>query len=667
MYTPAADAGVTVVEKDAALSSAYSPVDYMSITSFPRLPEDEVSADSTFKSRRDDDNFLSEQDTDPDLFLKSARLQRLPSSASDLASRDVSPLRETSRDPLAQDCACTRDGLTVIITACLTFATGVTVALIMQIYFGDPQVYNQAAVVTDVARCTSLGFDVLGKKGSSVDAAIAASLCLGIIHPHTSGIGGGGVMLVHDIRRNESRVIDFRETAPSGIHQDMMLDVNQRSGLLVAVPGMISGLHQAHQLYGRMVWKDVVTMAADVARNGFNMTHELADALSEVKEQNVSDAFRDLFLLNGQAPLAGLFTKRLDLAAVLDRIAVNGVSEFYSGNLTQEITSVVQAKGGVLTEDDFKNYTTVIEKPLQSLYQGFQVFVPPPPHAGAALLSALNILEGFNITHQVSRSSIYHWIAESLKIALSQASGLGDSMFDSSVSELVTQMLSKDHAAVLRQKIDDSQASAAEHYTQSYELQEGAVASQLMIMGTDDLIVSVMSSLNRPFGSRIVTPSGILLNSQILDFSWPNKTHSAAAYNQRNSIEPGKRPASFLMPIAVRPSIGLCGTYVALGSSNGERALSGITQVLINVLSARNNMSDSVSYGRLHPLIQNNTLLVDSKFLEADVKSLMQKGHDVRKVDIISLVEGTRRTNDLIIGVKDPRSTDASALSMSMP
>ncbi|XP_016097973.1 gamma-glutamyltransferase 7-like [Sinocyclocheilus grahami] len=667
MYSPAADTGVTVVEKDAALSSAYSPVDYMSITSFPRLPEDEVSADNILKSRKDNDNFLSEQDTDPDLFLKTARLQQLPSSASDLASQDISPLRETSRDPLAQDCACTRDGLTVIITACLTFATGVTVALIMQIYFGDPQVYNQGAVVTDVARCTSLGFDVLGKQGSSVDAAIAASLCLGIIHPHTSGIGGGGVMLVHDIRRNESRVIDFRETAPSGIHENLMLHVNQRSGLLVAVPGMISGLHQAHQLYGRMLWKDVITMAADVARTGFNVTHELADALSEVKEQNVSDAFRDLFLPNGQAPLAGLFTKRLDLAAVLDRIAANGVSEFYSGNLTQEITSVVQAKEGVLTEDDFKNYTTVIQKPLQSLYQGYRVLVPPPPHAGAALLSALNILEGFNITNQVSRSSVYHWIAESLKIALSQASGLGDSVFNSSVSELVTQMLSKDKAAVFRQMISDSQAYAAEHYTPSYELQEGAVASQLMIMGTDDLIVSVMSSLNRPFGSRIVTPSGILLNSQMLDFSWPNKPHSSAAVNLHNSIEPGKRPASFLTPIVVRPSMGQCGSYVALGSSNGERALSGITQVLINVLSSRNNMSDSVSYGRLHPLIQNNTLLVDSKFLEEDVKSLMQKGHDVRKVDIISLVEGTRRTNDLIIGVKDPRSTDASALSMSMP
>lgn len=35
-----------------------------------------------------------------------------------------------------------------------------------------------------------------------------------------------------------------------------------------------------------------------------------------------------------------------------------------------------------------------------------------------------------------------------------------------------------------------------------------------------------LSSLNRPFGSGIVTPSGLLLNSQILDFSWPNKTEN---------------------------------------------------------------------------------------------------------------------------------------------
>lgn len=29
-------------------------------------------------------------------------------------------------------------------------------------------------------------------------------------------------MLVHNIRKNESRIIDFRETAPSGLREDML-------------------------------------------------------------------------------------------------------------------------------------------------------------------------------------------------------------------------------------------------------------------------------------------------------------------------------------------------------------------------------------------------------------------------------------------------------------
>lgn len=57
-----------VVAKDATpettLGTAYSPVDYMSITSFPRLPEEEVmQGDIAYKSRKDDDNVLGEQET----------------------------------------------------------------------------------------------------------------------------------------------------------------------------------------------------------------------------------------------------------------------------------------------------------------------------------------------------------------------------------------------------------------------------------------------------------------------------------------------------------------------------------------------------------------------------------------------------------------------------
>ncbi|MBN3311438.1 GGT7 hydrolase, partial [Atractosteus spatula] len=666
MFTPAADAVAgyssgNMAEKDVSqettLGSAYSPVDYMSITSFPRLPEDDaLSAENNIKSRKEDDNFLSEQDTDPDLFLKTARLQRLPSSSSELASQDLTPLRETQRDPLAGDCNCRQDGLTIIITACLTFATGVTVALIMQIYFGDPQAH--------VGQCTSLGAEVLSKQGSSVDAAIAAVLCLGIINPHTSGIGGGGVMLVHDIRKNESRVIDFRETAPSAIQEKMFQgDLEQKPGLLVGVPGMLRGMHQAHQLYGRLHWKEVVTMAADVARNGFNVTHDLADALSKVKDQNMSDSFREIFVNQGQPVLPGLFMRRLDLAAILDLIAANGISEFYNSNLTQEIVAEA-TRDGVLTEEDFTNYSTALKQPVEGLYQGHQILASPPPHAGAALIAALNILEGFNITSQVPRNSTYHWMAESLKIALAQASNLGDPLFDSSsdLTEAVSQMLSKSEAALLRQKISDSQALPPDQYVPYYSLNTGRATSQVLVMGSDDFIVSVMSSLNRPFGSGIMTPSGILLNSQMLDFSWPNKTQSSAPPAPVR-IQPGKRPVSFLLPTVVRPALGFCGTYLSLGSSSGDRALSSIAQVLMNILSFHKNLNDSLSFGRLHPQLQNSTLLVDSDFPEEDVELLQIKGHNVKRVDVLSVVEGTRRTNDLMIAVKDPRNLDASAIT----
>lgn len=49
---------------ETTLGSAYSPVDYMSITSFPRLPEDDVlSGENALKSHKEDDKVLSEQDT----------------------------------------------------------------------------------------------------------------------------------------------------------------------------------------------------------------------------------------------------------------------------------------------------------------------------------------------------------------------------------------------------------------------------------------------------------------------------------------------------------------------------------------------------------------------------------------------------------------------------
>uniref|UniRef100_F6U244 Glutathione hydrolase n=1 Tax=Callithrix jacchus TaxID=9483 RepID=F6U244_CALJA len=632
---------------------AYSPVDYMSITSFPRLPEDEPAPAAPLRGRKDEDAFLGDPDTDPDSFLKSARLQRLPSSSSEMGSQDGSPLRETRKDPFsaaAAECSCRQDGLTVIVTACLTFATGVTVALVMQIYFGDPQIFQQGAVVTDAARCTSLGIEVLNKQGSSVDAAVAAALCLGIVAPHSSGLGGGGVMLVHDIRRNESHLIDFRESAPGALREETLqrsweTKVGTLPGLLVGVPGMVKGLHEAHQLYGRLPWSQVLAFAAAVAQDGFNVTHDLARALAEQLPPNMSEHFQETFLPLGRPPLPGSLLRRPDLAEVLDTLGTSGPAAFYAGgNLTLEMVAEVSA--------------SIVQVGACHL-----VLSPPPPHTGPALISALNILEGFNLTSLVSREQALHWVAETLKIALALASRLGDPIYDSTITESMDDMLSKVEAAYLRGHINDSQAAPAP-LLPVYELDGAPTAAQVLIMGPDDFIVAMVSSLNQPFGSGLITPSGILLNSQMLDFSWPNRTANHSAPSLENSVQPGKRPLSFLLPTVVRPAEGLCGTYLALGANGAARGLSGLTQVLLNVLTLNRNLSDSLARGRLHPDLQSNLLQVDSEFTEEEIEFLEARGHHVEKVDVLSWVHGSRRTNNFIIAVKDPRSPDAAGATI---
>lgn len=88
---------------------------------------------------------------------------------------------------------------------------------------------------------------------------------------------------------------------------------------------------------GAIAWPATISLTICLVLSPFS-----AEALAKMKDQNTSASFRDLFLPNGRPPLPGLFAKRLDLAIILDAVAVKGISEFYSGNLTQEMAAAVR-------------------------------------------------------------------------------------------------------------------------------------------------------------------------------------------------------------------------------------------------------------------------------------------------------------------------------------
>jgi len=75
---------------------------------------------------------------------------------------------------------------------------------------------------SDNSICSEIGKTILeSRKGSVVDSAIAVALCLGVVSPQTSGLGGGFFMTVYVDRKMYS--LNAVEKAPAGASNDTYL------------------------------------------------------------------------------------------------------------------------------------------------------------------------------------------------------------------------------------------------------------------------------------------------------------------------------------------------------------------------------------------------------------------------------------------------------------
>ena len=81
------------------------------------------------------------------------------------------------------------------------------------------------AVASDEITCSQLGVSILrDHNGTAVDSAITTALCVGLLNGMSSGIGGGGFMVVRlpsdsplpGLKEKEAGIwaIDFREESP---------------------------------------------------------------------------------------------------------------------------------------------------------------------------------------------------------------------------------------------------------------------------------------------------------------------------------------------------------------------------------------------------------------------------------------------------------------------
>ncbi|PFX23910.1 glutathione hydrolase 1 proenzyme-like [Stylophora pistillata] len=429
--------------------------------------------------------------------------------------------------------------------------------------------YDRGAVATDTPKCSEIGQNILNDGGSAVDAAIAAMFCLGVVSMHSSGIGGGGVMLVYNQTFKTATVIDFRETAPATADKNMFKDNKEKAdkgGLSIAVPGEVRGMHEAWKRHGRLLWKHLVQPAIDLAKNGFKVTKALDDVLKNtprIEEDIEKDpGLSELLLVDGTLVKEGVEIKNEKYATTLEKVR-DDPNSFYIGALAKEIVSDIARVHGKVTDTDLKYYYPIPRNPYRRELMDMKMYLTPPPTSGAVLGLILNILRGYNMKSsavQDKKSTVltYHRIIESFKFSYAWRSRLGDPQFDSNIWRRALQMLDPNTGNRIRTKIWDNKTHRdVRYYADSFSNADYGT-THVSVLAPNGDAVSVTSTINMRFGAKYrSTTTGIIYNNEMADFDIPDHERvDGISPSPVNFPGPGKRPFSSMCPTILTDNDG---------------------------------------------------------------------------------------------------------------
>jgi len=525
-------------------------------------------------------------------------------------------------------------------------------------------------VVAQEQRAARIGVTILDRGGNAVDAAVAVGFALAVTYPRAGNIGGGGFMVIHLAKDNRDTAIDYRETAPAAAGKTMFLDAqgapdpakSRDSGLSVGVPGTIAGLALAEQKYGsgKFTLADLIAPAVELARNGFPVEDDLADALPVARARLARFPSSASIFLDGDKPRQeGDRLIQFDLADTLQAIADNGPRAFYTGRTAEQIADAVRQAGGIMSKDDLANYKAV-ERPVErGSYRGYDIVsMPPPSSGGVALIEMLNILEGYDLA-KLGRADALHDMIEAMKRAYAdRAISMGDPDF---VKMPTARLLSKAYATALRAKIGERATPAADIRPGKPAEAEGRNTTHFSIIDRDGNAVSNTYTLNFSFGLGLVADgTGVLLNNELDDFT--ARPGAANAYGlvgfDANLPEPDKRPLSSMTPTIVLKDGQ---PFLVTGSPGGSRIITAVLQVIVNAIDFHMPIDAAVSAPRLHNQWEPAKTFVEPGFEASVLDALTARGHTIVPTAPHTAANSIEVTKDGYVGAADARTRGATA------
>jgi gamma-glutamyltranspeptidase / glutathione hydrolase len=474
----------------------------------------------------------------------------------------------------------------------------------------EPVYARKGMVVTQEPLAADVGVAVLKSGGNAVDAAVAVAFALAVTYPYAGNLGGGGFMLIR-MADGRTAFIDFREKAPQRASHDMYLDASgkpTRDSLVgwraAGVPGTVRGLELAQKKYGRRSWAELLQPAIGLASNGFPISHWQLESFRSKNALELLSQFpasKQIFLKDGAFYDFNDTFKQPDLARTLERIAKQGSKDFYEGETAHILAAEMAKNHGLITLADLRDYEAIERTPLEGSYKGYHVITSPlPSSGGVGLLQMLGMLDGTGFEKSGPGSAAtYHYLAEVMRRFYADRNKyLGDPKF---IKNPVAALLEPSYIQARRASIDPNQATPSDQISPGLPSgSEGSDTTHYSIADEQGNVVAVTYTLNAGYGSGVTVPGlGFLLNDEMDDFAAkpgaPNLF--GLVQGEANSIAPGKRPLSSMVPTIVLKNGQ---PFLALGAPGGSRIITAVLQVMINVMDFGMNVQDAVDFPRIH-------------------------------------------------------------------
>lgn len=442
------------------------------------------------------------------------------------------------------------------------------------------------------------GADVLRAGGTAADAMVAVQAVLGLVEPQSSGLGGGAFLVWYDAQTGQLTTLDGRETAPLAATPTLFQNADGEplgffdavvGGLSVGTPGTPALMEEAHRRWGAANWGSLFDAAIGHAESGFTVSPRLAQLVAGDQDRLTRfEATANYFYPDG-APLAeGSTLVNEAYGQTLRAMAAQGAQAIYSGPIAEGIIDTVRSADGnpgVLSLIDLELYE-IIERPaVCANYRDHDVCGMGPPSSGALTVGQiLGMADAFDLSAMGPQSAqAWRIIGDASRLAFADR---GRYMADSDFVPMPTQgLVDPDYLASRAALLagDDALPEVApgnpawDHAMlladdESLELPSTSHISIVDSMGN---ALSMTTTIENGFGSRLMAPGGFLLNNEMTDFSF--RTHRDGV-PIANRMEPGKRPRSSMSPTIIMHDGE---PVLVIGSPGGSRIIGYVAKTII--------------------------------------------------------------------------------------